>query len=878
MARPKAIDDTSSHPEEMLAPPTESHSARNFWLRALVLVVATFVAYQSVWRAGFVWDDDDHLTANPVMSAPRGWQMIWSSLAASRYYPLTLTSFWAERQLWGLNPVPYHLVNIALHAINGVLLFFLLDRLRVPAAWLAAMLWALHPVNVESVAWITELKNTQSGAFFFLAMMCFLRFETHKHWRWYLLALLCALAAVLSKPSTVVLPLVLLLCVWWQRGRWQRADVAQIVPFFGLAFGMSVLTVIEQRGHILKAGITAWKLGVGERFIVGGKAVVFYAAKLLWPVKLAFVYPHWELRTTSFLSWLPLAGVVAGGALLWVWRRRSWARAGLFGLGCFVAGLLPVLGFFDVYYFRYSFVADHFQYLASVALIALLASVATRICESAGRVGCHIGTVMGAATLIALGALTWSQAGAYRDVETLWRDTLAKNPDCWMAHNNLGDVLYKSGRVQEAAEHYEQALRINPELAEAHYNLGNVLSREGRTEQAIRHYEQALRIRPHYAEAQNNWGEALQQMGKPADAIVHYEQALRIEPGLAGAHNNLGNALYQIGNMQKAIYHYEQALRINPDVAETHNNLGTVLSQVGRMQDAIRHYEQALRIKPDYAEAHSNLGGALQQAGRLDDAIRHYTEALRIDPNVAAVHYNLGNVLLQAGRTDEAIGHYERALRINPNLTAVHYNLGNALFQAGRPEDAIRHYELVLKTNPDLAAAHYSLANAFFQTGRLEDAIRHYEEALRTDPRDVDAWFNLGLVLTQAGRAREAVRCYEQAVLIKPEYIKAQDKLARLLAMLPPTMGGDAIRAVTVAEQACKLTGNGVTAYVDTLAIAYAAAGRFNDAIATAQKAIALARTARQPQWVKEIEGRLELYRNGRTYSQLVGSSGSDNP
>jgi tetratricopeptide (TPR) repeat protein len=185
---------------------------------------------------------------------------------------------------------------------------------------------------------------------------------------------------------------------------------------------------------------------------------------------------------------------------------------------------------------------------------------------------------------------------------------------------------------------------------------------------------------------------------------------------------------------------------------------------------------------------------------------------------------------------------------------------------------------LVLKTNPDLAAAHYSLANAFFQTGRLEDAIRHYEEALRTDPRDVDAWFNLGLVLTQAGRAREAVRCYEQAVLIKPEYIKAQDKLARLLAMLPPTMGGDAIRAVTVAEQACKLTGNGVTAYVDTLAIAYAAAGRFNDAIATAQKAIALARTARQPQWVKEIEGRLELYRNGRTYSQLVGSSGSDNP
>ena len=870
MAEDEPVNGRRPNPATLATPVRKDYFEKRAWLLAVILVVVAFIAYQPVWRAGFIWDDDDHLTANPAVAASNGMQMIWSSLAVSRYYPLTLTSFWVQRRLWGLNPIPYHLVNIALHAINGVLIFFLLRRLRVPAAWLAAMWWALHPVNVESAAWITELKNTQSGLFFFMAVLCFLRFAAHKKRLWCALALLCGLAAMLSKPSTVVLPLVLLLCVCWDRGRWQRADIARIVPFFGLAFGMSVLTVIEQRGHILKAGITEWKLSVAERLVVAGKAVWFYAAKLLWPVKLAFVYPHWDLETKSFLSWLPLAGVVAGGAVLWVWRRRPWARVGLFGLGCFVAGLLPVLGFFDVYYFRYSFVADHFQYLASVAFIALVAGVATRICHSAGRVGSRIGTVTGAATVIVLGALTWRQAGAYRDVETLWRDTLAKNPGCWMAHNNMGDALYKAGHVQEAIEHYEQALQINPELAEAHYNLGNVLSQTGRTEEAIWHYKQALRIKPHYAEAQNNWGNVLQHMGKLADAIAHYEQALRIEPGLAGAHDNLGNALYQIGKMPEAIDHYEQALRINPNLAETHNNLGSVLSQVGRLQDAIRHYEQALRINPDYAEAHSNLGGALQQAGKLDGAIGHYEEALRIDPDLAAVHYNLGNVLFQAGRTGEAIGHYERALRINPNLTAVHYNLGNALFQAGRSEDAIRHYEQVLRINPELAAVHYSLGNAFFQTGRLEDAIRHYEEALRIDPGDVDVWFNLGLVLTQAGKAKEAVRCYEQAVRIRPEYVKAQNNLARLLAMLPPDLGGDAIRAVTVAQRACELTGNGVTAYVDTLAIAYAAAGRFNDAIATAQKAIELARAAQQPQWVKEIEGRLELYRSGRAYREPI--------
>ena len=359
------------------------------------------------------------------------------------------------------------------------------------------MLWVLHPVNVESVAWITELKNTQSGVFFFLAVLCFLRFDGGAKRRWYALALLCGLAALLSKPSTVVLPLVLLLCVWWERGRWRRIDVLRVIPFFALALGMSALTVVEQRGPDTPGRNNAeWKLATAERLIIAGKAVWFYASKLLWPVRLTFVYPHWDVNADSFFSWLPLLGLVATAAVLWARRRQPWARAGLFGGGFFVVALLPVLGFFDVFYFLYSFVADHFQYLASVGLITLVTSGAAAACQKVGRPGRYIGAVAALTTALLLATLTWSEGRVYRDAETLWRDTLAKNPQCWMAHTNLGNILQSSGRIAEAEEHYDEALRIKPDYAMAHNNLAVAFIATGKPETAIGHLEQALRIKP----------------------------------------------------------------------------------------------------------------------------------------------------------------------------------------------------------------------------------------------------------------------------------------------------------------------------------------------------------------------------------------------
>jgi tetratricopeptide (TPR) repeat protein len=670
MAEPKPVGNTPRERTAVSASALDACFAHRPWLLALILVVLTLLAYQPVWHSGFIWDDDDHLTANPAMTAPHGLRMIWSSLAVSRYYPLTLTTFWAERQLWGLNPLPFHLVNVVLHGINGILVYFVLRRLRIPAAWLAAMLWTLHPVNVESVAWITEMKNTQSGVFFFCALLCFLRFEAHERRHWYALALLCGAAALLSKPSTVVLPLVLLLCAWWERGGWRRTDLLRTAPFFGLALGMSALTVVEQRGHVLREGTAEWSMGMAERFVVAGKAIWFYAAKLLWPVNLTFVYPRWDVVADSFWSWLPLAGVVAVGIILYQRRREPWARAGAFGLGFFVVALLPVLGFFDVFYFRYSFVADHFQYLAGLGVIALVASLWTRLCELSGRAGKHVNAVAVPAMVILLGLLTWRQAGVYRDVETLWRDTLARNPSCWMAHTNLGTALLQAGKVEEAIGHYEQAVRLKPDpAAEQDYNLGSALLQAGRIDDAIRHFQGALQLKPDYAEAHNNLGDALLQAGQVEGAIGHLQEALRLKPDSALVHYNMGNALSQAGQTEEAIGEYEQALRIKPDYAEAHYNLGNALLQVGRLHNAIGNYEQALQIKPEYAEAHNNLGHALVQAGESEEAIKHLHEALRLQPNTAETHYNLGNALLQLGRVQEAVEQYQQALRIKPDFT-----------------------------------------------------------------------------------------------------------------------------------------------------------------------------------------------------------------
>jgi tetratricopeptide (TPR) repeat protein len=562
---------------------------RSLFLATAALVFLTSIAYLPALRNGFIWDDEDHFTQNLAITGPQGLQRIWSTLSVSRYYPLTLTTFWVQRRLWGLNPLPYHAVNIILQGINTALLFVLLRMLNVRAAWAAAALWAVHPVNAESVAWATELKNIQSGTFFYLSLLCFLRFECSSAYlsiekpaawgskllqtnsgcacRLYALSLLCFAASLLSKPSTVVLPLVLLLLTWWQNGCVRRTDIVRAIPFFFLSLAMSAVTIIEQRWEVGRAP-QDWSLTVTQRLILAGQAFWFYLGKVIWPLDLTFVYPRWTLNADSLLSLLPLYGVFVAGMVLWQCRKQSWAHASAFGLGYFLIALLPVLGFFDIFYFRYSFVADHLQYLASVGVVVLLVAGVGRLLR--GR-GSQIAATT--AALAASSTLTWQHLPAFCDNETLWRDTLTKDPRCWLAHNNLGNVFWRQGKINDALEHYEQALRINPNYAEAHHNLGNVFWRQGRISDALEHYEQAVRIDPNFAEAQYSLGVTLAQTSKIGEAIDHLEQAVRIKPNYAEAHYNLAIALRLTDRMPEAIGHLQRALQIKPDFTQAQNAL-----------------------------------------------------------------------------------------------------------------------------------------------------------------------------------------------------------------------------------------------------------------------------------------------------------------
>ena len=686
------------------------------WLAALALVVVTIVAYQPAWRAGFIWDDDSYVTENPALRSLNGLQGIWSKPGTTRqYYPLVFTSFWVEYHFWRLHPFGYHLVNVLLHALNAVLLWRVLRRLEIPGGWWAAAIFALHPVTVESVAWVTERKNVLSGFFYFLAMLAYLRFRplTDREaaracdWRYYPLVLVLFLCALLSKTVTCSLPAVLLLLVWWKNGRVERRDVLALAPLFVLGVASGFMTTWMEK-HSVGASGAEWALSFGQRCLVAGRALWFYTGKLFWPQQLTFNYPRWEIDAAVCWQYaFPLAALAVLIALWWL--RSRIGRGPLVAVLCFAATLAPALGFFDLYPFRYSYVADHFQYMACIGVISLAVSMGTAICRQAGQRGRALGALIGAVVLLVLGVCTWQQAHVYQNLETLWRDTLAKNPNSWMAHNNLSDILMQQGKNEEAIWHLEQALRLKPDDAGWHYNLGNALKQAGKIEEAIARYEQALRIKPDYAEAHCNLGVALAQAGRLWEAIGHYEQALRIQPDSVEAHNNLGMAFAKLGKTQEAMEHYEQGLRIKPDYALAHNNLGVALAQAGRLREAIAHYEQALRIKPDYAEAHCNLGVALKQVGKIEEAIAHYEQALRINPRFAEAHYDLGIALKQVGKIEEAIAHYEQALRIKPDYAEAHCNLGITLGQAGRLGEAIGHLQQALQIKPDYPQARSAL-------------------------------------------------------------------------------------------------------------------------------------------------------------------------
>ena len=727
----------------------------------MLVVCATIIAYLPSLAGSFLWNDSDYVTA-PALRPFGGLVRIWTEVGATQqYYPLLHSAFWIQHRLWGDHALGYHVFTLLLHAGSAVLFALVLRRLldggprrpagQVPypgAEWLAALLFALHPVHVESVAWISEQKNTLSLAFYLASALAYLNYDDGRRPRTYFAALALFALSLLCKTVTSTLPAALLVALWWKRGRldWRR-DVMPLAPWLAIGAAAGMFSSWVERTYGGARG-AEFDIPFAARALVAGRAVWFYAGKLAWPFGLNFIYPRWTVDAAAWWQWLFPVGVLAAGAALWALRRRS--RGPLAAFLFFVGSLFPVLGFVNLYGARYSWVWDHWQYLPDLGLIALaavgIAAGWTHVAPQVRRLG--QGTV--AAVAVFLGALTWSHCGMFHDDRTLYLENLQLNPGSWMAYNNLGVQLDAvPGRTEEAVGQFQKALSLNPGLFEAHNNLGCDLEKlPGRMDDAIAQFGEAIRLKPDFAEAHYNLGNALGAEGRTQESIAQFQEALNLKSHYAEAHYNLANTLNSLGRTGEAVEHFEAAIRSRPEFAAAHNNLGLTLSKMpGRLNDAAAQFQEALRLDPNIAEAHANLGNALAaMPGRLDEAIAQFGEALRLKPDYAEAHFYLGNALVQAGRIPEAIQQYGKTLEIQPDLAEASNNLGMLLCRTGHPQEGLVCIEAALRAKPDFVPAHFARGAALLQTGQKDEAVAEFERVLQLRPGDPSALRMLDLV------------------------------------------------------------------------------------------------------------------------------------
>jgi len=524
-----------------------SQSPARWLIPATILFFATFAVYLPALNGDFIWDDDFYITKNPLLTKSEGLLLLWHSQEdiPSQFFPLTYALFWIQYRLWGLDPLGYHMVNVAIHILNAIFVWLLLLRLKIPGAWMAALIFALHPVHVESVAWMTELKNVLSAVFYLLSALFFLKFLNEEKARFYIISVILFILSLLSKTVTLTLPAALFLIMWMQGFKMTWKNLRLLVPFFAVGLFMGLFTCWWEAYHQGSMG-EQFNFSFLQRVIIAGRAVWFYFLKLIWPVNLTFSYPRWELNPGDIRNYTWHLGLIIIGLILWS-MKKIWGRGPLAGVAFFIVTLSPMLGFFNYYTMRYSFVADHYQYLASIGMIALIVGGGFFLLESAGKYFQWISAdrtnkiklITGITTAVFFGMLTYHQSGVYRNQKILWEDVIAKNHRSWMAHDNLGNLLIKEGLINEAIMHFKQALTIKPDCETAQNNLANALSMQGLTQEAIPHYLEALRIRPNYAKAQFNLGLAYYRQGNIAEAIKSFQSVLQINPDHREARKNL---------------------------------------------------------------------------------------------------------------------------------------------------------------------------------------------------------------------------------------------------------------------------------------------------------------------------------------------------
>ncbi len=866
------------------------------------LAVLVWAAFGQAVHYGFVnFDDDVYVYKNGqvtggVTKASAQWA--FTHVHSSNWHPITWLSHMLDCQFYGLNAGGHHFTNILIHAITCVLLFLLLramTRFLWRSAFVAAV-FAIHPLRVESVAWIAERKDVLSGLFFVITIAAYVWYA-RRTWSLgrYLVVVLLFSLALMSKPMVVTLPFILFLLDYWPLNRFIASENRSIpwrcicdkIPLLALSAAMCAATILAQHEAVSP-------LPLSLRLSNAAVSSMVYLRQLFFPADLVVLYPFPE-------HGLPQAEIILVGCLLLaisvaVFLARGKYPWALFGWLWYLGMLVPVIGILQVGAQAH---ADRYTYLPQIGIcIALTWSVAELAAR--WRPSQMALSAVSMAVVIALVVGARKQTAYWQNSRTLWARTVALTSDNVVAQNNLGNALLDEGLLDEAITHLKEARRIKPDDAKTAFNLGNALIQKGELTEGMANLSEALQLRPDYAEAHINLGSAFLKTGRVNDAADHFERALQLEPGQPSAWNDLGyarlqqgavekamacfqhalqvdptqavtldnlaNALMQQGKVDAAIGYYQRALQLKPEFAEAEYNLGTALVQKNNLNDAIVHFQRALGFKPDYANAAYNIGIALFHQDKADEAVTFFQKAIQINPDYAEAHYNLGNALIRQGKIDDGIAQFRKALQIQPGQVVTRNNLGYVLLQSGKVDEAIGEFKQVLQAQPDNVNAHFNLGSALLQKGNVDGAMEHLQQALQREPDLAEAHYSLGTALLQKGRETEALAQFQQAIQLKPDYSEALNDLAWELATAPLPSTRDGNKAVEIAQRADRLTGSKDLDILDTFAAAYAEAHRFQEAVQTAQQAIAFAHSSGQENRVAQLSSELALYEAGQPF------------